>query len=393
MKLPGRTRVAETEPEPQEKTRLCPQCGTPVSTRATTCAICGYDFVAAHKAKQRVQAEQREEAAQRPVRAIAIGVTAVIVLMLIAALVIRNRAEAVAALTPTATPTPTQTPTPSRTPTSTPTPPFSPTPIPPREYKVQPGDNIFYIADIFQVGYEDLLAFNGLTENSILQVGQTILIPPPTPTPTPSPMPQDVTPALSATTAEIVHIVQAGETLIGIAQQYLVPVDDILRANNIQDPNQIHAGDQIVIPRIGGPQSSPGPGTPTSLPNYGAVTLLQPLDGSRIVEADRPILLQWLSAGLLRDNETYRVTIEQIEGTLRPPSTYIRATSLHVLPDLFPPPNDSHRTFRWTVTIMRQVGVGNDGTPLYQVVSPSVARTFQWLPAQATPTLTPVPNP
>lgn len=393
MKLPARKRIEAEPPEAQDKTRVCPECGTPVSTRAATCANCGYDFVAAEQAERLAQAEQQEEAAQRPVRAIAIGVTAAIVVLLIAALYLRTRAEAIAALTPTATPTPTTTPTPSRTPTFTPTPPFTPTPIPPREYKVQPGDTIFYIADIFQIDYTALLAYNGLTERSVLQVGQTILIPHPTPTPTPSLTPPAVTPLFSVTPKEIIHIVQSGETLIAIAQRYGVSVSAILDANDILNPDQIRAGDSLVIPQSLTTVLAPGPGTPTPLPGYGPVMLLQPRDAGRITGAQVPVLLHWLSAGVLRNTEIYRVTLEQVDGAIRYGPIYLRATALHLPLDLFPPPDDPRRVFRWTVGVVRQVGVGSDGTPLYEVISPPASRTFEWLPALPTATLTPVPSP
>jgi len=354
--------------------------------------MCGYDFVAARQAEQKLQAEAREEAAQRPVRAIAIGVSAVVVILLIAALYFRNRAEAIASLTPTASATPTHTPTPLPTATPSPTPPFTPTPVPPREYKIQPGDTVFYIADIFQVAYTDLLALNGLTERSVLQVGQTILIPPPTPTPTPSPKPADVTPMLIATAGQIIHIIQPGETLIGIAQRYGVPQSVIMSANDLTNPDQITAGQSLIIPQ-GSPPTPDALASPTPLPGYAAVRLLLPLNGSRIVGGDGPALLQWLSAGILRDEEAYRINVEQINGNIRYGPVYLKATALHLLPDLFPPPEDPSRSFRWTVTIVRHVGVGNDGTPLYDVVSPPASRTFSWIPAPPLPTLTPVPVP
>ena len=394
MKLPGRRRVEELPAsESLDTTRVCPGCGTPVSVHATTCAMCGYDFVAAERTARQIQAEQREEAAQRPVRAIAIGVTAAIVVLLIAVLYFRNRADAIAALTPTATYTPTATPTPTLTPTPSPTPPFTPTPVPPREYIVQPGDNIFYIADIFQVDYQDILAFNNLNENSILQVSQKILIPPAKPTPTPSPTPPEETPIFSPTPKQVIHIVQSGETLIGIAQKYGVSVSDIMGANNVANADEIRAGDQLIIPQGTAPEAVPGPGTPTSIATYAPVTLLQPLDASTFKGAGKTILLQWLSSGVLRENETYRVTVEQISGSIRYGPVYLQATALHMPADRLPAPDDPYREFKWTVIIMRQVGVGSDGTPLYGVISPAASRTFTWLPEAPTPTLTPVPNP
>jgi len=391
VKLPGRKRAEPPETASTEKTRLCPQCGTPVSTRATTCAICGYDFAAAVQAKRKVQAAAREEASQNVGRIIAIVVTAIVVLLLVAALYFRNRAEAIAALTPTTTPVPSRTPTPLPTFTPTPTPPFTPTPPPPREYKVQPGDTIFYIADIYQVNYRDILAFNQLSENSVLQVGQTILIPPPTPTPTLTSTPIEATPRISPTPSQIIHIVQAGETLIGIAQRYGVSQSVIMEVNNIQNPDQITAGQSLIIP-LGATPTPDLTASPTALPSYGAVRLLQPLNGDRIVGGDKPVLLQWLSVGILRDNETYRVTVERNNSIVLGP-VYLKATSLHILPDLFPPPTDPNRALRWAVTIMRQVGVGSDGTPLYERISPDASRMFRWMVAPPTPTLTPVPVP
>ncbi len=391
MKLPGRKRLATVEPESSDKFRLCPICGTPVSTRATTCATCGHDFAAASQAQQIVQAEQQEEAAQRPVRAIVIGITAGIVVLLIATLYLRNRAEAIAALTPTATPTPTRTPTATLTPTPSPTLPFTPTPLPPREYAVQPGDTIFYIADIFETDYRAILAYNGLSEDSILQVDQIILIPAPTVTPTPSSTPPTAAPSSSPALKEIIHVVQAGETLITIGENYGVSTSAILSANDIQDPDLIRVGDRLIIPVGVTPTPAPNASAPTALPNYEPVTLLQPLDSGYIIGNDKAVLLHWLSAGILRSEETYRINVVQVDGSLRHGPIYIRATALHLPVDLFPAPGDAHRTFRWTVDIVRQVGVGKDGTPLYDVVSPPASRDFQWIPAPPTPTLTPVP--
>ncbi|MBE9507896.1 MAG: LysM peptidoglycan-binding domain-containing protein [Chloroflexi bacterium] len=45
-----------------------------------------------------------------------------------------------------------------------------------------------------------------------------------------------------------VHIVQRGETLFAIAQQYGTTVDAITHANGISDPRQIYVGQRLVIP-------------------------------------------------------------------------------------------------------------------------------------------------
>jgi LysM repeat protein len=81
-------------------------------------------------------------------------------------------------------------------------------------------------------------------------IGQGEARPTPTPPALPTPTPAAVEPTPDATPAEVVYIVQAGDTLSAIAASYGVTVDQILAANpTISDPNQIAIGDRIVIPR------------------------------------------------------------------------------------------------------------------------------------------------
>lgn len=56
-----------------------------------------------------------------------------------------------------------------------------------------------------------------------------------------------------------IHIVQAGETLGRISQQYDVPVEDIAEANDIFNVNSISVGQELVIPIGGLPTETPLP--------------------------------------------------------------------------------------------------------------------------------------
>ena len=58
-----------------------------------------------------------------------------------------------------------------------------------------------------------------------------------------------------AVQAQQVHVVQAGENLFKIGQRYSISYLLIAQANNIPEPYQIHAGNQLVIP---GPDGSTG---------------------------------------------------------------------------------------------------------------------------------------
>lgn len=58
-------------------------------------------------------------------------------------------------------------------------------------------------------------------------------------------------PPSQASSSQTTHIVQRGETLFTIAQQYGLPMDAITHANGISDPRQVYVGQQLVIPGTG----------------------------------------------------------------------------------------------------------------------------------------------
>lgn len=65
------------------------------------------------------------------------------------------------------------------------------------------------------------------------------LTPVPTPTATPQALP---------TAAPVTYVVKTGDTLSGIADMFGVTVDDIVRVNNIADPNALQVGQVLTIP-------------------------------------------------------------------------------------------------------------------------------------------------
>ncbi|MGQ9626268.1 MAG: LysM peptidoglycan-binding domain-containing protein [Anaerolineae bacterium] len=76
-----------------------------------------------------------------------------------------------------------------------------------------------------------------------------------TPTPT-------ATPTLRITT----HVVERGDTLLAIARQYGVTVDDLMDANNIRDPTSLRVGEELIIPLERRPRSTPRGPSPTETP-------------------------------------------------------------------------------------------------------------------------------
>ena len=58
---------------------------------------------------------------------------------------------------------------------------------------------------------------------------------------------------------EVVHVVQPGETLGHLAQQYDISIDEIIAANSISNPDVLEVGQQLIIPAPGAVQVQPTP--------------------------------------------------------------------------------------------------------------------------------------
>ncbi len=141
------------------------------------------------------------------------------------------------------------------------------TPVPvtpgPGEYVVQPGDTLYQIALRHGVTLEALAAANHIGINDTIYVGQVLVIPQVEPQASPTMMPTiTITATISATSAAtttptatgtpsrtpIHYVVQPGDTLFLIAQRFGVPLDALIAANGITNPDRIEVGQVIIIP-------------------------------------------------------------------------------------------------------------------------------------------------
>ena len=131
----------------------------------------------------------------------------------------------------------------------------TPVPCPPGGilYTVRAGDTLFSIANRFGIPLDCLRQFNPQIIGDVIFPGQVLCIPPASAcAPTPVPCPP----------GGILYTVRAGDTIIGIASRFGIPVDCLLRFNpQITDPNNIFPGQTICIP----PQAACAP-TPTCPP-------------------------------------------------------------------------------------------------------------------------------
>jgi LysM repeat protein len=99
------------------------------------------------------------------------------------------------------------------------------------QYMVSPGETIYGISTKYGIPVSDLLEINPELESG-LKVGQVIIFP--------------YSPELKAKGPDdnsIVHKVQPGETLYGIAKKYNTSVNELMRLNNMQ----LKAGQDLVV--------------------------------------------------------------------------------------------------------------------------------------------------
>lgn len=152
--------------------------------------------------------------------------------------------------TPTQTYTPSPTPEPSATPTETlepsaTVPESTATAAAPFIYIVESGDTIISIAEKFDVAdYLIIMVMNNLNNESVLFVGQQLIIPDPnTGMPEPTPIPAN----LPAGTV-ILYLVLPGDSVRTIAEQFLSTEDAIIEENELTDPNAIFVGQLLRVP-------------------------------------------------------------------------------------------------------------------------------------------------
>ncbi|MCJ7508648.1 MAG: LysM peptidoglycan-binding domain-containing protein [candidate division Zixibacteria bacterium] len=105
-------------------------------------------------------------------------------------------------------------------------------------YIVKKGDTLLKIAKAFGVTTTKLVRINNLKDESYIFTGQRLKIP--------------VDKSRYSSTEEkskkpIVHVITAGDTLWGIAVNYGVSLEKILKWNKLKDPSYIRVGDKIRI--------------------------------------------------------------------------------------------------------------------------------------------------
>ena len=173
-----------------------------------------------------------------------------------------------ATFTPTALPSvtafPTATPIESTGGGSDPTPGFGQS----IRYTVQNGDTVARIAQRFNSSITAIRDANGLNANYLIFVGQELIIPtnlvvPPTSTPIGSNQPTAVPSAQPPSGNTAVYIVQRGDSLYRIAQNFNTTIGTLAQLNGIVNVSLLQLGQRLIVPV---PDTGPTPTPPTDEP-------------------------------------------------------------------------------------------------------------------------------
>jgi LysM repeat protein len=124
-------------------------------------------------------------------------------------------------------------------------------------YIVQPGDTYWIVSQKFDVDINKLLSLNGANANSFLYTGQQIKIPAKSNGTAPEAKPAESTkPYITYKNYTVVK----GDTYWSISNKFGVPLNELLKANNLSQSSWPNIGDVVRIPVYNIPvKSTPGP--------------------------------------------------------------------------------------------------------------------------------------
>jgi len=122
--------------------------------------------------------------------------------------------------------------------------PAPPTPTPPasamRIHVVQRGETLFSIARLYGTTVEAIAAANSLTDPTLISVGQRLIVP-----------------GSEAPGATAQYVVRLGDTLADIAFRFRARPEDIARLNGIANPTLLIAGASLAVPNGTGEAAPP----------------------------------------------------------------------------------------------------------------------------------------
>lgn len=173
----------------------------------------------------------------------------------------------------------------------------------------------------------------------------------------------------------MVYVVEEGDTLSSIAYEHGTPMEAILAANPDVNLDLIYPGQEIIVP-LSTPTPTPTPTPlPTETPTPGPSYLLPDLlvpSNGQVIDGST-LFLNWTSTGLLAKDEFYVVKLIWPNSTTT--EHWVKNSSWRISKEQRP----AGGLIIWTVTIMRQTGTAPDGSPIGKPLTlPGKVQTFRW---------------
>lgn len=170
-----------------------------------------------------------------------------------------------------------------------------------QRYIVQAGDNLSRIAQRFGVSMSAIMSANGITDPNVIRLGQELIIPvagSATGSPIPTVSPTTTPPGLDIEPTAVFDTVLSGDTLASIARRNATTLEELIRLNNIVNPDLILVGQRIIV-RAGRvtPTLQPGQTADDADPapfGVGLSIFVQDQPPSLVVEQVSELPLDWV---------------------------------------------------------------------------------------------------
>lgn len=239
-------------------------------------------------------------------------------------------------------------------------------------HRVREGETLVEIATLYGVTVQEIQAANNIAD-ALIRTGDELIVP--------VAIPESAEASGSTVESRFEYTVQAGDTIISIANRFGSTVEEIVVINSLTANDFILPGDLLMIPVREVPAEVLASTVEAAADSQGTIYAeprpIGPADNEEFAAADS-ILLRWVSVDVLAPNEWYVLLIYPISGPARTlPSIWTKTTSYN-LDMAFAPTTGEAATYVWQVSVVRVKPGTTNQYALEAASPPSELRSFTW---------------